>query len=247
VQNRFAADIGDYVKFAILRALVPGHRLGVAWWLYPDENHNRDGRHIDYLDNPRAWRELEPQAFDHLKAMVTAGDRRVAALEKLVDATYFAEPVPTGSARREAWFGRLKTAVDACDLVFVDPDNGFGAQSFDAAWPEAGKSVTLAELQKLQCRGRALLVYHHQTRMRGGHYHELEYWGTRLRNAGFGRVDALRASSFSPRAFFLLDGSTDLRARAAALAARWGADRLSWRANLGLPRVDRMMLSDACL
>ncbi len=25
-------DISDYVKLAISQALVPGHRLGVAWW-----------------------------------------------------------------------------------------------------------------------------------------------------------------------------------------------------------------------
>lgn len=43
MQNRYVGDIGDYVKLAILRALLPGRRLGVAWWLYPDERHNRDG------------------------------------------------------------------------------------------------------------------------------------------------------------------------------------------------------------
>ena len=44
--HRYVGDIGDYLKFGLLRALSPGHRLGVASWLYPDENHNRDGRHI---------------------------------------------------------------------------------------------------------------------------------------------------------------------------------------------------------
>ena len=49
VQNRYAGDIGDYLKLAILRALSRGYRLGIAWWLYPDESHNGDGRHIGYL------------------------------------------------------------------------------------------------------------------------------------------------------------------------------------------------------
>ncbi len=32
MQDRSVGDISDYVKFAIARALVPDHRLGVAWW-----------------------------------------------------------------------------------------------------------------------------------------------------------------------------------------------------------------------
>lgn len=48
MQDRYVGDIGDYVKLGILRALMPGERLGVAWWLYPDEAHNADGRHIGY-------------------------------------------------------------------------------------------------------------------------------------------------------------------------------------------------------
>jgi hypothetical protein len=40
MQNRYVEDIGDYVKLAILRALSSRpsvRRLGVAWWLFPDE------------------------------------------------------------------------------------------------------------------------------------------------------------------------------------------------------------------
>ena len=35
MQNRYVGDIGDYLKLGILCALLHGHRLGVAWWLYP--------------------------------------------------------------------------------------------------------------------------------------------------------------------------------------------------------------------
>ena len=45
MQNRHVADIGDYVKLAILRRLACGRRLGVAWWLFPDEHHNANGGH----------------------------------------------------------------------------------------------------------------------------------------------------------------------------------------------------------
>jgi hypothetical protein len=60
MQNRYVGDIGNYLKLGILRALSPGHRLGVAWWLYPDESHNRDGRHIGYLQRSDRWRHFDP-------------------------------------------------------------------------------------------------------------------------------------------------------------------------------------------
>jgi hypothetical protein len=43
MQNRYVSDIGDYLKLGILRALSPRYRLGVAWWPYPDEDHNGNG------------------------------------------------------------------------------------------------------------------------------------------------------------------------------------------------------------
>jgi hypothetical protein len=81
MQNRYVGDIGDYVKLSVLRALSPGYRLGVAWWLNPDEGHNRDGRHIGYLDRPEQWRHFEPDLFDVLAEIVKSDRRDVRALE----------------------------------------------------------------------------------------------------------------------------------------------------------------------
>lgn len=56
MQDRYAGDIGDYVKLAMLRSLSAGKRLGILWWLYPDESHNQDGKHVSYLTEPGKWR-----------------------------------------------------------------------------------------------------------------------------------------------------------------------------------------------
>jgi len=45
MQDRYAGDVGDFVKLGLLRAISPGRKLGVAWYRYPDEAHNGDGRH----------------------------------------------------------------------------------------------------------------------------------------------------------------------------------------------------------
>src|SRR6478672_5257600 len=70
MQNRYVGDIGDYLKLGILRALSPGYRLGVAWWLFPDEGHNQDGRHVGYLQRPEQWRHHNPILFDALAEIV---------------------------------------------------------------------------------------------------------------------------------------------------------------------------------
>jgi hypothetical protein len=230
MQDRYVGDIGDYVKLAILRALSPGRRLGVAWWRFPDSGASGDGRHISYLSASAKWRHLDPHLFDTLKALATSGPRKIEALESanlLADAVYSSELLPTSGkphqqrAQREAWFARCQAQLANCDLVFLDPDNGLETTRFSFGARSAGKSVSLAELSALRQPGRTLVVYHHQTRRRGGHHAEISHWAARLRDQGFGRVDVLRASPFSPRAFFLLDATDEIRGHAETLAEQW--------------------------
>ena len=79
MQNRYVGDIGDYIKYALLRALSSGLMLGVAWYLYPDEDHKPDGKHVQYLDDPQRWRHLDPELFDALKQIVES-NRSVSAV-----------------------------------------------------------------------------------------------------------------------------------------------------------------------
>src|ERR1700760_3366792 len=138
MQNRYVGDIGDYVKHAILRALSPGRRLGVAWWLFPDSGPAGDARHIAYLDAPGKWRHFDPDVFDGLRRIVRLDCRAVAALENaglLPDAIYFSEEIPvaispqTTRVLREAWFARCQAHLSSCDFVFLDPDNGLETKS----------------------------------------------------------------------------------------------------------------------
>lgn len=235
MQNRYAADIGDFVKLSMLRHLTASRRLGVLWWLYPDEAHNADGKHVAYLDRPHLWRSLDPVLFDHLRSIVESGNRNVEALEQVglfEDAVYFNDAVPVEGrtsdrrASRSAWFDGACNAVRDCDLLFLDPDNGLETANYSAGARKAGKSVALAELKSLQREGRTIIVYHHHTRMAGGNILELAHWGARLAELGF-RVDALRAAVGTARAFFLLDATSEMRSHAADFAGRWGS-KVTW-------------------
>ena len=238
MQNRYVGDIGDYVKLALLRALQPGRRLGIAWWLYPDESGNGDGRHIEYLKQPDKWRALDPTVFDALGRIVNENTRRVSALQEaglLGDSVFCNRPMPIEATpalrrlERDTWFAALRMELSGCDLVFLDPDNGLEPADFSLGAIASGQSVSLAQLSALSCQGRTLLVYHHQTRRPGGHDQELIHWANRLRDAGFTTVNALRARPYSPRAYFLLDADATLRDRAKEFAARWSM-WLSWHA-----------------
>ena len=236
VQNKYVGDIGDYLKLGILRALSPGKRLGVAWWLHPDGGAAGDGRHTGYLDAGLDWRPYDPPLFDHLRAAVGSGNRAITALEDhtvLPGAVFASEQIPVTCApperpvQRAAWFGRVKARLKDCDLVFADPDNGIEPAGYKATMGNAGKSITWDEILSLRAPGRALIVYHHQTRFKGGHLNEIAHLAGGLRDRGVASVDAVRASPYSPRVFFLLDADEGLRSRAARLGGHWG-EHLSW-------------------
>jgi hypothetical protein len=235
MQNRYAGDIGDYVKLAILRALMPGLRLGVAWWLHPDEGHNSDGKHISFLKNPAQWRHLDPELFSHLKTMHLHGDRAVKALEPtLPGAVFCGDTIPSFETAvkdrrhaRKAWFENVRAKLESADLVFVDPDNGLEPKTFSSGSKKAGKSIQYEEVRALADGGRPMVIYHHQTRALGGHDQERRDLSCKLLECGAGSVAAFRAKPFSPRLFFLLNANDTLRQRAVRLSSRWG-EALSW-------------------
>lgn len=120
MQDRYAGDIGDYMKLAILRRLGEGQQLGVLWWLYPDEAHNADGKHVSYLAKPEIWRSRDPNLFDALKMIVAEKRRNVAALDAaqlFPQAKFFSEAIPTIGTRderraaRAAWFARAPAGL----------------------------------------------------------------------------------------------------------------------------------------
>lgn len=138
---------------------------------------------MSYLAEPGRWRSRDPELFDALKRLVEGPQRSVAKLEAaglFSGATFYGKRIPTagkGADRRSAraWFAAAIDAVESCDLVFLDPDNGLETSTYEPGHSKAGKSVALNELQALRRPGRTLIVYHHQTRMAGGHLFELGF------------------------------------------------------------------------
>jgi hypothetical protein len=180
MQNRYVGDIGDFAKYALLRSIMRcsphALRLAVIWYLYPDEDHNSDGRHIGYL-NSQSYRDLEPDLHRAMSRLVRKGQRRIAEIRKsgvLPPSTQFfeegiAEMMQGGSVRqrlasRMEWFSRAQAAVVGADVVFLDPDNGIEVRSVSKGAIKGGKYVYWDEIQSLWLNGHSLLIYHHLNR-----------------------------------------------------------------------------------
>ena len=136
MQNRYVGDVGDFVKYGLLRAIRGTKRLGVAWYLHPDVGPSGHGSLIDYLGHPCEWRKLDPELFDALKEVKEPGANRrsVANIQRsgiLGEVAFVADPLEVAvvkprdrKRRRHIWFDRIMRQLVDCDLVFADPDNG---------------------------------------------------------------------------------------------------------------------------
>lgn len=92
MQDRYTGDIGDFGKLGLLRRLSERLSIGVSWYLVPDESHNGDGQHIDYLTK-NSFRACGPTLFDTLAQIVGSDQRKVTALENptILSSVYYSE------------------------------------------------------------------------------------------------------------------------------------------------------------
>lgn len=230
MQDRYAGDIGDYVKLGLLRALAANRKLGVAWYLHPNEAHNTDGRHITYLSQPTHWRHFDPELFDGLHDLVLNA-RSVAEVERsgLLTATYHGEPILAARQERHnhqihrtGWFARLRQTLKTCDIIFADPDNGLVDDAPERLrLRQHAKQISLREALALAV-DRPAVIYHHNTRFKGGHDREVDHWLTHLG----GRALAIRATAFSCRTFFIVNPDEETQRRAEEFCARWAAAKV---------------------
>lgn len=192
MQNRYTADLGDFGKYGLLRALCfPGNQentqnlsLGMVWYLVPDDINGNDGKHINYLrpttQNENRFGKCDPFLYDALRKIITSGTRQVSTIPKSgifpPDTIYFEEALSfngmTSSgdtacnmrlAYRKRWLVSALDATANCDVVFVDPDNGLEVSVRKHQKP-GPKYVYYDELSPFLLRGQSLVIYHHLSR-----------------------------------------------------------------------------------
>ena len=167
MKNQYFGDQNDYVKYGLLRVLAKEFRIGVAWMLTPPDG-NTDGKRTNYLRHPEDWRGYDHSLYDALRTSVSDAGRRdvrVAKDHKLIpSAIYFTDPISDVSVERAAYFARLAGAINKCDLVFFDPDNGMEVPSKPRGKNRkkgSSKYLYWDELTQIINAGKSALVYQH--------------------------------------------------------------------------------------
>ncbi|MCD4816496.1 MAG: hypothetical protein K8R06_08875 [Methanosarcinales archaeon] len=187
MQNRYTADIGDFGKYGLLRAFCSpvddgsNTRLGVLWYLVPDESHNADGKFTQYLNhstkNDRRFKRCDPELYDALADIIRKKDRNVSSIRKcsiLPPGTVFYEnfltfddmPANSPEARRKrmayrnGWVQGALSATKDSDIIFVDPDNGLEV-GIKRHLKRGPKYVFFDELEPYYKQGQSIVIYQH--------------------------------------------------------------------------------------
>lgn len=178
MQNRYTGDIGDYSKLGLLRALQSeGFSIGLNWYLTPDETHNSDGRHVDYLHQDE-YRACDPDLWLGLKAIVDGKHREVRYMQSpdILQATFFSDCLDFRGMRkakrierRAEWFAKSLAVMAGNEIVCVDPDNGLVVLSAKGK-PKENKYVLPEELASYYAQGSTVVYYQHKARYKDEHY-----------------------------------------------------------------------------
>ena len=178
MQNRYTGDIGDFSKLGLLRALqAAGLSIGLNWYLTPDETHNTDGRHVDYLKQEK-YRACDPDLWLGLKAIVDGENREVRYMENddILQATFFSDCLDfrgkkkvKRTERRAEWFTKSLDVMAGNDIVCVDPDNGLVVPSAKGR-PKENKYVLPEELASYYAQGSTVIYYQHKARRKDPFY-----------------------------------------------------------------------------
>ena len=165
-------DANNFSKLGLLRALQSaGFSIGLNWYLTPDETHNSDGRHVDYL-RQEEYRRCDEELWLSLKAIVDGKSREVRYMENdgILKATFFSDRLDFRGkskreriARREEWFGDSLGVLTGKDIVCVDPDNGLVVPSAMGR-PKENEYVLPEELASYYVQGSTVIYYQHKAR-----------------------------------------------------------------------------------
>ena len=212
MQNRYAGDIGDFGKFGLLRYLRrTGLRIGVNWYLTPDETHNGDGSHTAYL-RKESYRECDGELLEALGRIVDSGRRSVASLEEagVLDAVYYDavldfRGVPDRMEMRKKWHADALDCLADAEIVVLDPDNGLMVPSA-AKTARANKYAELSEIADYCRRPRKTSVIWYQHKARRGDDFYRDQFREILKMEEFRgmRGMGLKFSPVSQRYYFLL-------------------------------------------
>ncbi len=221
MQNRYVADIGDFGKFQLFRFLfnapspLANRQLAQIWFLKEDEEHNNDGKYINYFERIKGSDEpLEAIMID----IIQNNKREVKELERqkvLEDVRFFYPSIPIHYHDRTAWLESALTFTASSSVVAVAPDNGMAlkCKRSDTSFhfltlgdkkANPDKYIFIEEVEAFYALAHieVTVVYQHLGRC-FSHDKQIEVLITMLKEK-FSYVVAIKHKPYSPRIFFFL-------------------------------------------
>ena len=227
MQNRYSGDVGDFGKIGLLRYLLNDSKysLGINWYLFPNEDHNEDGKFTRYLSNPR-FKLCDHELHNKLKTVVS-NNRCVQALENSnlfkCKTTYFSDSVDfypgyPGKTKkhkeirlslRKEWQEKAISKLSNSNVSFLDPDNGLQIKSCKSLnQKKSGKFAYFHEISKFHEGKEFTVIYHHLNRHKnhGTHLQQIKNRAQELKDKinPSHAVFCIRYTPCSPRAFFII-------------------------------------------
>lgn len=162
MKNQWFGDINDYYKYGLLRLITTHTRLkvGVCWML------TRAG----YLYSPKKWRDYDPDLYDFLgdcvKHCEPCNISKVKEKGILPNCQFYSEILEDNEEARQQYFDDVKRRMPtrACDLLFLDADNGMKVKSTPKGRRVSSKYLYWDEAETLYKSGYSLLIFQYHPR-----------------------------------------------------------------------------------
>ncbi len=166
MKHQYFGDIFDYIKYGLLRQLNCYGKVSTSvCWMLTENDDRRDGRRVNFLQEPEAWRAFDPLVFDCLRtAVVDRKERNIRAVEEsglLPNTSFYSPWLTDGSDERRRYFDNFLDFSRESELVFFDPDNGLEIKSVKYGRKGASRYLFLREVCQSFSAGHSLLVYQH--------------------------------------------------------------------------------------
>lgn len=179
MKNQFVADVNDYFKYGLLRALSARGGLSPIgiWWMLTDDDAGAHGSKLDYLKDHERYGACDEDLYKKLGRIANKKIRHVFDIEKnelINSAQYW--PCNGGRVRiatkasheklsdpygRALDFKCMLTKFKDCPLIFADPDNGIETKSASRE-----RHIRWSEIAALFDAGKSLVVYQHKAQGR---------------------------------------------------------------------------------
>ena len=174
MQDRYAGDIGDYGKIALLRAIhAQGLSVAVNWYYVKpleiekkaDGSYKQEDGKYKIPEDLYVCDRVLAEKLTRIAKPEGRFKRSIKALENaalIPGAEYYSDLVPVDG--RTEWHARAMKKLKGYDLVFVDPDNGLLPDSVGYKSPKSVKYTFYEEVRDYIERGQSVLIYNHRCR-----------------------------------------------------------------------------------